>query len=163
MTPEAVRLGPSPPDWSGRSGHGLGDAEVHHLDVTIGGQHHVRRLEIAVHDAPLAGKFEGFGDLRSDLERFGQRHRAARESILQRLALDQLHRNERMLVGRTGVVHLRDEGVIEARGGVGFPNQALARDRIGRLTLGQKLERRLAIECEVLREVDLAHAPFTNL
>src|SRR5690606_18065126 len=41
---------------SGRGvGHCPGDAEVHHLDVAVTGQHDVRRLDVAVNDAtPVA-------------------------------------------------------------------------------------------------------------
>src|SRR5690606_19514652 len=38
-----------------RVGHRAGDAEVHHLDIAVTGQHDVRRLDVAVNDAaPVA-------------------------------------------------------------------------------------------------------------
>ncbi len=44
-------------------GEALGHAEVHHLDVTIGGQHHVGRLKVAVDEAAVVRDAEGLGDL----------------------------------------------------------------------------------------------------
>jgi hypothetical protein len=41
----------------------LGEAEIEHLGVALGGQHDVGRFEIAVDDAVVVGGAEGFGDL----------------------------------------------------------------------------------------------------
>ena len=45
---------------------GLGDAEVGDQDTTVGGQQHVRGLDVAVHDAGLVGAGERVGDLGDD-------------------------------------------------------------------------------------------------
>ena len=54
------------------SGRKPGQAEVQHLDLAVGGQHEVRRLDVAMDqpvlvdglqaDGRLAGKFGGVGD-----------------------------------------------------------------------------------------------------
>jgi hypothetical protein len=40
-----------------------GQSEIHHLDVAVFGEHHVRGLEVAVHHTPPVGRVERFGDL----------------------------------------------------------------------------------------------------
>ena len=58
----------------------LGQAEVEHLDLAIGGDHDVGRLEVAVDHAGLVGGLQRQGDLPRDGEGFveGQRPRARR-------------------------------------------------------------------------------------
>src|SRR5690606_8511353 len=47
--------------------HGAGDAEVGDLDLALGGDEHVARLDVAVHDAVAVGEVEGGGDVGGDV------------------------------------------------------------------------------------------------
>jgi len=47
-------------------GEGFGKAEVEHLDLALGGDLDVRRLQVAVDDAALVGLFEGVDELTQD-------------------------------------------------------------------------------------------------
>ncbi len=47
----------------------LGQAEVEQLDLAVGGEHHVGRLEIAVDDAAVVSRFEAPRDLERQLQR----------------------------------------------------------------------------------------------
>ena len=47
----------------------LGEPEVHHLDVSLRGQHHVGRFQVAVYKTLCVRFVERFGDLARDLER----------------------------------------------------------------------------------------------
>ena len=54
-------------------------------------QHHVARLEIAVHDALAVRALERAGDLDGDLQRFQNRNGAALQPRRERLAFQELH------------------------------------------------------------------------
>ena len=58
---------------------------------------HVRRLEIAVNDPLLVGRFERLGDLPRHWQRLVERHRAPREPLRQVLAIHELHRQRTSL------------------------------------------------------------------
>ena len=49
----------------------LGDAEVEQLDVALGRDEHVARLEVAMHDQVLVGVLHGVADLECELEARG--------------------------------------------------------------------------------------------
>ena len=55
----------------------LGEPEVEHLDRAVVGDLDVGRFEIAVDDALLVRRLEGFGDLQRDRDRFLDRDRPA--------------------------------------------------------------------------------------
>ena len=146
----------------------LGDAEVHDLGVAVGGQHHVGRLQIAMNDAALAGEFERFGNLRGNSQGVGHRQRAAGEARLERLALDELHgdkgnsRSARRRRALADLVDLRDERMIEPRRSVGFSQETPSCRLVGSLAFRQELERDLAIELKILRQIHLAHPPLAD-
>ena len=72
----------------------LGQTEVEHLDLPVGRELHVRRLEIAVDHARLVRGLERGGDLTHQLDRLVDRNRTAGQPLGQVLALDKLHRQE---------------------------------------------------------------------
>ena len=85
----------------GRARHGVSvvrhavgrhrQSKVEHSHRAGGGELDVGRLEIAVNDAFLVRGLERLGDLTRDLERCAERQRAARETLRQRRAVDELH------------------------------------------------------------------------
>ncbi len=75
-----------------RAGQARGSrqAEVHQLRAGLG-EHDVAGLQVAVDDPGAVGAVQGVGDLPADAEDVGQRQRAAREPLGQRLPVDQFH------------------------------------------------------------------------
>ena len=70
---------------------GFRKAEVQHLHRSVGSQLDIRGLQIAVNDALLVRRFEGFRDLLRDGQRLVERDRATRQPLRQILALDEFH------------------------------------------------------------------------
>jgi hypothetical protein len=67
------------------------EAEVEHLDETIGCDRDVRGLQIAMHDAVLMGRFQRVGELPRDGQGFVECQRSAcRKVLLQRESRDEL-------------------------------------------------------------------------
>ena len=64
-------------------------------------------------DAPCVRRLERVGDREADLHELRGRERSPRQALLQRLALEQFHRDERRIAG--DVVDRADVGVIECR------------------------------------------------
>ena len=83
---------------------GLGDAEVGQLDHAVGPDHQVARLDVAVHDAGPVRGGQPVGGLAEDVQRPVDREPAlVVQDRDERVALDELHDQERQLLG-AGVV-----------------------------------------------------------
>ena len=76
----------------------------------------------------------------------------------QRLALEQLHRDEVLALVLVDLVDGADPGVVEGGSGAGLALEALERGRVLRHLRGQELERDVAAELRVLGLVHDAHA-----
>ncbi len=145
---------------------GLGESEVEDLDLAVGRDLDVRRLEVAVHDARLVGGLESLGDLRAQRQDFldvvGTGRTPGSDPLLEGFSLHQFHGEEADAVGLLEAVHGREVGVIE-RGEQ--PRLALeARQALGVVgeLRGQHLDRDVAPQLGVARPVDLAHAACTQ-
>ena len=138
--------------------------------MAIGGQHHVRRFDVAVDDSPAVREMERFGDLSSDPERFVDGQAAARQARLERDTLHELHREEGPAVMLADFIDLADERMIELRRGLSLAEQPPAAStisacRIARFVgaVGQeKLERDASIEREIFGGVDFAHPALAD-
>ena len=64
-------------------------AEVEHFHPAVCVHLDIRRLQIAVNDALLVRRFDGFGDLPRNRQRLVQRNRPARNTVRERVALDE--------------------------------------------------------------------------
>src|SRR5207247_9722573 len=72
-----------------------GDAEVHHLDDALAGEHHVARLDVAVDQAARVGGGERVADVGGDRGGpAGRRRPADAQQVAQGAALDVLHHDE---------------------------------------------------------------------
>ena len=79
--------------------------------------------------------------------------------LAQRLAVDELHRDEGRLAFAADLVDRDDVGMVQRRGGPRLllePREAFA---VGRERLGKDLQRDFAAEPRVPRPVDLSHSP----
>ena len=109
-------------------------------------------------DDPLAVRgAERLGDLNAQRQRLPHRQRAAGERRGQRLSLDVLHDDEAApVLGFAGLVDGADARVIERGGGAGLAEQAAAGVGIDELVGGDELDRDVALEPVVVRQVDFA-------
>jgi hypothetical protein len=143
---------------------GTGQTEIENLDVPGGGQEHVLRLEIAVHDALVVRGGQPAGDLRSDVDGFAGGERARRDSLAQRLALQQLGddvepaRGGTALDGHAGVEDREDVRVRQRGDDPGFLLEARDALLILDERVRQDLDGDVAIEPCVAGTIDLAHA-----
>ena len=96
------------------------------------GDHHVRRLDVAVDDAGGVRLRQRVGDLNRVAT---SRRRAAGSfraiTLIERLALDELHRDEVDAVFAADVVDGDDAGMVQRRGGLRFLDEAAAAGGIG--------------------------------
>ncbi len=88
----------------------LRQPEVEHLHPLPAGEHHVRALDVAVHDAAAVRVVEGVGHLHRDLERVGHLDRTTSQAGGERLALHVLHGDEERLAVFDQVVGDGDVG-----------------------------------------------------
>ncbi len=138
----------------------LGEAEVQHLQPPVRGQHHVLGLQVAVEDALPVGRGHRVGHGDGEREEALHREAARRDRLAERLALDELHRQEaEPVLLLEGAVEGDDAGVAQRGDRLRLALEAL--DLLGvRRHLGrQHLEGHAAVEPGVERQVDVAHAP----
>ncbi len=139
----------------------LRQAEIDDLGA-VHVQENIRRLDIAMHDAgPMRG-IECVGqrdcnvDARHGIER-------AVTSVAQRLAVQQLHHEERVTVRRlTDVVYGADVRMLQRRDCLRLALKTLASLRGLDQLRRQHLERDIAPEPCVPRAIDLTHTAGTN-
>jgi hypothetical protein len=100
-------------------------------------------------------RVEGVGDAQANLDKLGHVERPARQPLLERLAVEQLHREKR----RVGayVVDGTDVRVVERGRGARFPLESLPRLRSGRRPLTQRFDRDEPIQAAVVSAVHVAH------
>ena len=103
--------------------------------------------------------FESFGDLSGDYEGLVNGDRAAGKAIGERLPFDELEDQVLVTVGLFKAVDRADAGVVERRQDLRFTLEA--GESVGVLgeMRGKSLDRNLAVQSGVEREVDLPHAP----
>jgi hypothetical protein len=123
-------------------------------------QHHVRRLEISVHDADRVRRLEPRDDLLEDRPRLAELHpSAALETSREGLAVEQLHGQEAPLAVADEIVDAADVAVRDLLGEPDLVTETLQRRAARRALGGQQLDRHPAAELAVLGLVDLAHPP----
>ena len=141
----------------------LRQPEVHDLDVARRGHHHVRRLEVAVHEARRMDRPERLGDL----DRASGHGRDARPILAQhggeRAAFDVLHHDVRAVVLLDDVEDGRDVGRRDARGATRLVHHLASRGGVRFRRLGERLDGDRAAEAEILGAVHHAHAARADL
>ena len=153
-------------------GDGPGDAEVHDLDRAGRGQHHVGRLDVAVHDAHAVAVLQRREHAGRDPQRLGPVQRPGlAEQVAHGAALDVLHDDVRRLHGRaagllddvlTAVVDRDDGRMVQGRGGLGLAAEPLVELRVPGQVGAQHLDRDAAAEAGVVADVDLGHPAATE-
>src|ERR1700759_4891156 len=102
----------------------LRETEIEDLHAGPRVQHDVSRLDIAMMDARAMGIMQASGDLTTSAYKLRGGEGGAKQHLLQRFALNQLHRDEGRALCNIHLVDGRDVGVIEARGGLRFLQKA---------------------------------------
>jgi hypothetical protein len=145
---------------STRAGRGLlGQPEVEQLGVTATGHENIRRLDVAMDDIAAVRGVERIDNLHGEVEQFLVRQRLAANPVLQRLALEQFHHDERLAVVLADLVNHADVGMIQRRRGARFAREALERRLVLRHFRGQELQGDGSAERHVLGFVHHAHTP----
>jgi len=134
-----------------------GDAEVHHLDVAGGVQHHVLWLDVAVDDALAVGEREGVEQLDADRGDVPVAELAGQ--LVQRLAVHELPHQDAALAVAEPVVERHDVGVGESRGSLDLTDDA-ARHAA---PLGDDLERDGLVEGDIERLVHVGEPAAADL
>ncbi len=135
--------------------------EVEQLDA-VGGEKDVRRFEVAMDQPAGVNRGQRREDPQRDVNALGERHRPAGEPRRQRLALEQLHRDEQLAVGLADLVQLADVGVRDAGGGARLAPEALSRLGIAS-RLAHHLDGDAAVKALVGGGIHDAHAAFAEL
>jgi hypothetical protein len=143
--------------------HELGQAEVQDLRVAVRGDHHVLGLDVAVDDARLVGFLEPARHLEAHLERAQKVELPGLDEGLDRLAGNQLHRDEDAVLVLVHVVDLGDRRVVHRRGGPRLPEKAPLAVGVLRELRGQDLDRYQPSEPGVPGAVDDTHAALPEL
>ena len=81
------------------SSHLLGKAKVEHFDAALIGHHDVGGLQVAMDDALVMGGGQRLGDRAGDFQDAIDGETAFRNELIERLALDQFHREEVDAIG----------------------------------------------------------------
>ena len=102
----------------------LGQPEVEHLHGAVVSHFDVGRLQIAMDDALLVRRFERFGDLPGDRQRFVDRDRSVRNAIGEGRSLDELHDERLHAVRVFEPVDGRDVWMIQRGEDFGFALEA---------------------------------------
>ncbi len=135
-----------------------GDAEVGDDDAAVAAEQHVVRLEVAVDDAGAVSGVEPRAKGTRDLD--DHRHRKgplAGDPGRERLALDELHREELLALALADVEGARDVAVGHAPGELHLLAEPVEHPRLVEHLLAQQLEGDHLVELRVPRAVDGAH------
>jgi hypothetical protein len=127
-------------------------------------EQHVVGLEVAMHEMRAMRGGEPGARFAHHAHDLAPRPRLLLQPLAQRLALDELHRDEHAVAGqRADVVHRDDVRMRQPRERLRFAQQPrfLRAGRAGRAGL-QQLDRDLAIELGIVAVVDHAHAAFAE-
>ena len=140
---------------------GVRQAEIDHLHhqafIRIGmlaSDHHVRGLDVAMHDAVTVRRGERAGDLSRDPQREHRWERAgALHERFRRFALDELHRVKEPVGSAAQMVNRGHVPVAKLRRGAGLLHKVLPRGLIAQRHRAEDLQRDRALQIYVLRLV----------
>src|ERR1700733_319568 len=141
----------------------LGNAEIHHLDDVVPGDHQVGRLEIAMDDAGAMRSRDPAQRLFEERDTLVRRDRPPPpDQLLQALAVDELHHGDGCAVVHEVVEQQRDVRVIEGGLQARFLTEALDEVRVVARLGAHHLDRDRPVEIQVERLVNDAHRAATD-
>ena len=136
----------------------LCEAEVEHLGVAPPRDEDVRRLEVAVDDPLGVRREKRVGNLDGPGDDFVRLEAPLDHALAERLALEQLHRNEVAAFMLVDVVDRANVRVVERGRGLGLSLETCDRLKIAALLLAQELQGDWSFQAQTLGPVDDAHA-----
>ena len=141
-------------------GHGgrLGQSKVQQPRPALG-EHDVAGLQVSMDDGGLVRCGKAVSDLDAGSEGLVDGQLPARETLGERLALQELHDQEVGAVLMADVEERADVRVRERRDGLGFPIETQPCVRIAGQGRREDLDRDGAVQARVVRLVDLPHPP----
>ena len=142
--------------------HQLGQPEIENLGVAVSRKKDVRGLDVAMDDAFGMRSDERVGNLDGDVEKLVEFHGLAAETLLQTLAFQLLHDDERVAVVVVNLVDGADVGVVQLRGSACFTLEPLERLAIVDEGVRDELEGHVAAKTSVFRLVHDSHAAATE-
>ena len=107
-----------------------GQAEIHHLRAPLPREHHVGRFQVPVHQLARVRGAERFRDFGGNAQALRERQRSGRQTLMQRLAVDELHHDEEPRRIVEELEHLADEWIVEGRGGQRLAAESFPGDRV---------------------------------
>ena len=135
----------------------LRQSEIEHFGVSVGRDDNVLRLNVAMDDSSLVGGTDRARDLRRDVDDFIDRHRTTRQARAQRLAFNELHRDEVQVVVNADLVNVGDIGMVQRRGCLRFLHEAAQAITASAAAVAQHFDGNLALEIVIEGEINLAH------
>ena len=158
--PCGVRLGDGV--RSSDSRRRLGNAEIEQLRAPRS-EKHIRRFDVAMNDSGGVGCRQRVGQRYCRLHHDGKVEWALAQPLLERLALEKLHDDERLVIWCfADVVDGADVRVVQRGDRPCFTLKPLARDLGAGQISRQHLDRDFAFESRVARAIDLAHSAFAK-
>ena len=145
-------------------GHGgLGDrardAEIRHLDISVGHDEDVVRLDVAVHEIVRMRLCQCTGNLFCYVECLCHRQRALfLDAFLQRTPRHILHDDVVTPFGDTDIVDIDDVGMRNARGSLCLALEASDELRVVLILLVQDFYGNRALQELIFRPIDICHA-----
>ena len=136
----------------------LCQSEVDDLRVAILRDHHVGRLQIAMHNALLVSPRQAFGHFNRQLDRARRGQGSALQDVAQLLAANEFHRNEADAVGFPDLVNHGDVRMFEAGRGSRLEQEPVSAVWVGDQLSRQHFDGDVAMETSVDGAIDLAHA-----
>ena len=140
----------------------LGQAEVHHLDVALLGEHDVSGFQVAVNDTLLVSLFQRLGDLAGYFNRSLRQQGCSCELRPEGFARDALHYDPSSAIDLGYLVDLADVGMVKGRRRSSFSVEALERPTVIRCPVSQELDGNLSAELGVVGEEHLSHATLAQ-
>jgi len=140
---------------------GTRQAKIKKLNSVLG-EKNIGGFEIPVDDALVMESCEGFEDLALDVGNIGSGDWATSDAIRQRLAVQKLKNQEKIIAGFQDIENLANSGMADAREGTCFTPQAANRLWI-RGGLMKGLDRHGTTEALIPAFVDHTHPPRTDL
>ncbi len=136
----------------------LRQAEIENLCVVVGGDENIGRLDIAMDDALGVRRFEPFGDFDAQIEQQIERERLPTDPVLERLAFEALHRQERLAFVFADFVDRADIGMVERRSGLRFALEAFESAPVAGHVFGEELQGDETVQAGVFGFVDHTHS-----
>ena len=140
-----------------------GETKVENRGPAVGRDKDVRRLDVAMNNTLPVRRCQALGDLSADFQDVLQRQRTDGNSIFERLAFQESHRQECLAAILVDLVDRTDVGVMQSGGGLSLPKEPLLGLFVVQQMRGQELEGHIALELLVLGSIHNTHAALAEL